>query len=75
MDPLFSDMMQNWYILIIEVGKNEISEKGLFVWMMLPKRQGVWNLVNYSLNSTSGNIQIFQITFFFAEVEQISYMK
>ena len=68
-------MMQNWYILIKEVGKNEISEKGLFVWMMLYKRQGVWNLVNYSLNLTSGNIQIFQITFFFVEVEHISYMK
>jgi len=57
------------------VGKNEISEKGLFVWMMLHKRQGVQDLFNYSLDFTSRNIQNFHMTFFFVEREKNSYKR
>ena len=62
-------------MLIKGAGKNEISENGLFVWTMPHKRQGVWDLFNYSLDFTSRNIQNFQLTFFFIEREKISYKK
>ena len=41
-------------MLIKGAGKNEISEKGLFVQMMAHKRQGVQDLFNYSLDFTKG---------------------
>jgi len=56
-------------------GKNEISEKGLFVQMMLHKRQGVQDLFNYSLDFPSGNIQNFHMTFFFMERGKNSYKR
>jgi hypothetical protein len=67
--------MPNWYMLIKGVGKNENSEKGLFVWTMPHERQGVWDPFNYTLHFTSGNIQIFQMTFFFVERENFNYKK
>jgi hypothetical protein len=67
--------MQNAYMLTKGVGKNEISEKGLFVQMMPHKRQGLWDLLNYSLYFMSGNIQNFHMTFLFAERGKNSYKK
>ena len=59
-DPLFSDVMENSYMLTKGTGKNEISEKGLFVRMMPHKRQGVRDLFSYSLDFLSRNIQTIQ---------------
>jgi hypothetical protein len=75
MDSLFSDVMQNSYMLTKGEGKNEISEKGLFVQMMPHKRQGLQDLLNYSLYFTSGDIQNFHMTFLFVEREKNSYKK
>ena len=54
-------------MLIKGAGKNEISENGLFVRMMPHKRQGVRDLFNYSLDFTSEDFKILQMTFFFVE--------
>ena len=53
----------------------EKNENELFVWMMLHKRQGVWDLFNYSLDFTSVNIQNFQLTFLVVEREKYNYKK
>jgi len=63
--------MQNLDMLTKGVGKNEISEKGLFVWMMPHKRQGVYDLFNYSWDFMDGNIQIFHMIFFFVKGKKI----
>ena len=45
------------------VGKNEISENGLFVQKMLHKRLGVQDLINYSLDFSGKKIENFQMAF------------
>ena len=56
-------------MLIKGVGKNEMSENGIFLQKMLHKRLGGQDLCKYSLDFTSENIKIFQIACFLADRE------